>query len=376
MKRIRVTPRVDWEAKTAAQGLSYSRVDGRLYWDESVAYEFTAAEIEVLETATNALHQLCLQAGQTIIDRGWIDRLGLPAGAAPLIEHSWEADAPSLYGRFDLAYDGTRPPVMLEYNADTPTALVEAAVCQWFWLKDVFPDADQFNSIHERLIAAWKRHAPALPSSSVHLCAMRASLEDNQTILYLADTALNAGLSPLQMAVEDLGWDGQRFVDLDRNPISTLFKLYPWEWLLVDQFGANIPAAPTFWFEPAWKMMFSSKGILPILWELFPGHPNLLPAFFIAPGSLAGNYVRKPLLSREGRNVSIFQNGRPVAETEGPYDTGGYVYQARAETADFDGQRAVLGSWVIDHEAAGIGVREDKALISSNESRFVPHLMR
>jgi glutathionylspermidine synthase len=36
-----------------------------------------------------------------------------------------------LYGRFDLAYRGDGPPKLLEYNADTPTALFEAAVVQW-----------------------------------------------------------------------------------------------------------------------------------------------------------------------------------------------------------------------------------------------------
>ena len=50
---------------------------------------------------------------------------------------------------------------MLEYNADTPTWLVEAAGPQWFWMEERFPGADQWNSLHERLVAAWKRQAPA-----------------------------------------------------------------------------------------------------------------------------------------------------------------------------------------------------------------------
>ena len=55
-------------------------------------------------------------------------------------------------------YDGKAPPRLLEYNADTPTALLEASVAQWFWLQDCFPTADQFNSIHERLIDALMKY--------------------------------------------------------------------------------------------------------------------------------------------------------------------------------------------------------------------------
>lgn len=69
---------------------------------------------------------------------------------------SWNEEPPAIYGRFDLAYDGIHPPKLLEYNADTPTALLEASVVQWYWLQDVFPKDDQFNSIHEHLVAKWK----------------------------------------------------------------------------------------------------------------------------------------------------------------------------------------------------------------------------
>src|SRR6185503_15496508 len=156
MKRYRISPRVDWRPKAEKIGLTYHSHENGPYWDESAYYEFTTSEIEVLEKAAATLHQLCIEAAGAIIENSWWDRLGIPEAAIPVIKSSWERDDFSLYGRFDVAYDGTHPPKLLEYNADTPTALVEASVAQWFWLKDIDERGDQFNSIHERLIEAWK----------------------------------------------------------------------------------------------------------------------------------------------------------------------------------------------------------------------------
>jgi glutathionylspermidine synthase len=113
--------------------------------------------------------------------------------------------------------------------------------------------------------------------------------------------------------------------------------------------------------------------MLPLLWELFPGHPNLLPAFWEADPRLSGSYVRKPFFSREGCNVEVVAGGKTIAKTDGPYDDGPFVYQAIAPIADFGGQHPILGSWIIAGEASGMGVREDPSVISTNTSRFVPH---
>ena len=122
-------------------------------------------------------------------------------------------------------------------------------------------------------------------------------------------------------------------------------------------------------------MLLSNKGLLPILWELFPEHPNLLPAFETA-APLGGRYIRKPKLSREGNNVAWVEGGVVVEETGGDYGDEGHVYQAQAAMPDFEGHRPVFGVWVIDHEAAGLGIREDTRRITGNLSRFVPHFFQ
>ena len=122
MQRQTHPPRLNWQETVESQGLLYHTIDGEPYWDETASYRFDSAEIDLLEDATNDLQERCIAAAQHIIDKDLFSRLQIPPHAVPLIVDSWERDEPSLYGRFDLAYDGQSPPKLLEYNADTPTA--------------------------------------------------------------------------------------------------------------------------------------------------------------------------------------------------------------------------------------------------------------
>jgi len=370
MQRHGGNPRPDWRRKVEEIGLTYHSHDCGPYWDESACYQLTADEVATLESAANALHQLCIDAAEAVIEHAWWARLRIPDVAIPSLLRSWERDDFSVYGRFDLAFDGSTPPKLLEYNADTPTALVEASVAQWFWLQDTHPGADQLNSIHERLIEAWRRWA----GTTIYFSNIRAHPEDEQTVLYLRDTCEQAGVKTRPVFIEDIGWDQReaRFVDLDGQPIHRCFKLYPWEWLWHEEFGVHLAKDRVQFIEPTWKMLLSNKGLLPILWELFPDHPNLLPAYE-QPAPLGDRYVRKPRLSREGANVTWVEGGVVVEETGGDYGAEGHVYQALAALPDFDGQRPVCGVWMVDHEAAGLGIREDTRRITGNLSRFVPH---
>ena len=375
MKRHACQPRPDWREKVERVGLTFHSHDDGPYWDESACYELKASEVDELEKAANELHFRCMDAAEAVIKNNWWSRLGIGEAAIPVILQSWERDDFSLYGRFDFAFDGITPPKLLEYNADTPTALVEAAVAQWFWLEELHPQADQFNSIHERLIAAWKRFsgAPAL----IHFTCVKELAEDEMTILYLRDTCEQAGLRTKSVFIDDIGWHGREniFVDLDHERIQHAFKLYPWEWLWREEFSAHLGKNCLQFLEPAWKMLLSNKGLLPILWELFPGHPHLLPAYETAE-PLGNRYVRKPKLSREGSNVSWFENGVAVEENGGSYGEEGFVFQSLANLPNFAGNHPVFGVWVVDHAAAGLGIREDTRRITGNLSRFVPHFFQ
>lgn len=379
MKRIVTERRKDWEAAVEARGLKW-HTGTTPYWSEDAYYQFTTDEIEMIERATNELHARCLEAVQHVIDERRYAELQIPDHAIPLIEKTWKDEPPSVYGRFDLAYDGSAPPVMLEYNADTPTSLLEASVIQWDWLEAKFKGADQFNSIHERLVALWREMTPYLERSGplgplVHFASMD-DIEDGMTTAYLAETAVQAGLRAQLLSVSDIGWDpdAREFVGTNNERVDTLFKLYPWEWMIHEAFGEFIPKVKTTFIEPAWKMMLSNKGILAILWDLFPGHPNLRPAFLNEPNGMF-EYVKKPLLSREGANVTV-HTMKEHLESSGEYGAEGYVFQELVNIPQFDGMRPVLGSWVVGQEAAGMGIRESDGWVTGNTSRFVPHLFR
>jgi glutathionylspermidine synthase len=375
--RERSVPRFGFERIIESQGMAFHRtshpVDAkRAYWDESVHYVFEMAEVEVLEEVVEELHRMCLDVVEHVVSTGRYHVLGVPEWSWPLIEASWVRRDPHLYGRFDLRYDGRGPAKLLEYNADTPTTLVESSVVQWFWKEDVFPADDQWNSIHEALIARWSRIAP---EALTHFAwsADEESGEDAMTIAYIQETAEQAGVDCMAIAVEDIGWHPgiERFVDLDERPITTVCKLYPWEFLVADDFGRHVRQAG--WVEPMWKMVLSNKALLVLLWELFPGHPNLLPAYLNAPGPLE-SYIRKPLLGREGGNMRIVtpEDGL-VVEMPGEYGAEGFVFQEFRALPEFDGEHAVLGAWVVGDESVGLGIRETTGLITDDSSSFVPH---
>jgi glutathionylspermidine synthase len=375
MRRIDCTPRRDWQARVEALGLIWHTADGRPYWDESAAYSFTLAEIERIEAATAELYAMFLEAGQYVLDHDLLGDFGIPDFCHAMIRATWEGEPAALnFGRFDLGYDGTDLK-LFEFNCDTPTSLVEAAVIQWDWKEAVFPECDQFNSLHDRLVAKWRDIAP--PDARLHLAHVDDEAgEDSVTIAYLADTARSAGIATRSILMQDIGWDrvGRRFVDQDNLPIIALFHLYPWEWLVREPFAHELieSLATTLWIEPIWKMLWSNKAILPILWQLFPGHPLLLEA---SRTPLTGDHVRKPLLAREGANVTLVQGGAEVAATGGDYGAEGHVYQRLFTLPGRDDRRPVLGSWIVDGEPAGLGIREN-GLITGNTARFVPHIIQ
>ncbi len=370
MHRQSVRPRPSWQVTVESQGFHFHSPDGQVYWDESACYVFSRDEIEQIEKATYALNDMCLRAVEMVVTHNLLNDFGIPPAFTEWVRQSWKSDEHTIYGRFDLAYSPEHGPRLLEYNADTPTALLEAAVIQWFWLKDTHPGADQFNSIHERLIEIWKALQPKV-GGPIYFSALRDNVEDCMTVNYLRDTAMQAGVDAKFLAVEDIAWDSasRQFVVAKGAPIGTIFKLYPWEWMLREEFGRNLPVGGTRWLEPPWKMLLSNKAILPVLWRLFPNSPYLLRAEFEPFGD---SYVKKPMQGREGANVSVVEEGQLVMETEGPYD-GPFVYQEYCQLPQCEGNFAVLGSWIVNGYACGLGVREDVEPVTQNTSRFVPH---
>jgi glutathionylspermidine synthase len=396
MERIPLPERPDWKAKAEALGFRFHTMHGQPYWDETSAYAFTPDEIErEIEGPATELHALCLDAVDAIMgSEALLDRLGVPEAARDMVAASWAAREPSLYGRLDLAYGAGGPAKLLEYNADTPTALYETGSFQWLWLEDMIASGalpegtDQFNAVHEALAERFR--ALFAPGAHVHFASVAGVEEDFATVEYMAWIAKEAGLTPHYVAVGDIGVTGSgQFADAQSRVIGALFKLYPWEDMLRDDFAAAIPGAGCRILEPAWKATLSDKGLLPVLWRRNEGHPNLLPAFFAdeltggdpavdrARGAMARGHVLKPLFSREGASVTIVEGGVVTERSaDRSYDAHPMVAQAYAPLPAFDGARPVLGAWIVGDACVGLGVREDAGRITQDLSRFKPHVIR
>ena len=402
MQRIAQVPRPEWRRRLDAQGFRFHSInpDGEdvsaresrfAYWREDVAYRFTEAQVEQLYEASNALHAMCMDVAGDLVGRGNLGLLDIAPATQVLVEASWHRRDPHLYGRFDLAWNGSGPPKLLEYNADTPTSVIETAVAQWTWKLDVQPQADQFNSLHEALRDRLTEIGQRFARPQLHLACQFDSLEDVGNVEYLMDVALQAGWQATMLDLGDIGVlqagpdaPGQ-FADAQDQAIHACFKLYPWEWLVQEPLAAHLASSRTLWLEPAWKMLLSNKGLLPLLWARHAGHPNLLEAHASAAPFGTRRHVAKPLLSREGANIQVLEAGQPLLATDGAYGGQRRVYQAHAPLAAYaapetsfmhgplDQVHAVLGTWMVGDDCVGLCVREDITPITSNSAYFVPH---
>jgi glutathionylspermidine synthase len=381
MRRVKVDERANKALRLESRGLSFHAWDN--YWKETAAYEFTALQVGRIESATNELLHMLEEAGEYVLNNRLLGKLGIPPAFHEAVTASWRNEEPTLYGRFDFAFDGQGWPKMLEYNADTPTSLLESAVSQWDWLEDVKPHADQYNSLHDRLVAQWhtivtkRRPAGCLPRR-IHFASVSDNEEDWICVHYLMDTAVQAGFDVKHVFTEGLGFNHQTgyFVDEDDEQVDILFKLYPLEWMMREDFGVHLIGTHTQIVEPLWKAMFSTKAILPILWQLYPDHRLLLPAYFEHDTLPAGftSYARKPLFSREGANIALIEDGKDIAQGQDQdYGAEGHVLQSLITLKAHDGFFPVIGAWVVGDAAAGMCIREDTSRITTNMSHFVPH---
>ncbi len=382
MERIAIAERPDWRAKATEYGFNFHTLYGEPYWCEDACYRFTLQQIETLETVTAELHQMCLQVVEKVVSsEALLTRFRIPAHTWDFVRESWRSAQPSLYSRLDLAWDGISAPKLLENNADTPTSLYEAAFFQWIWLEDQLKaghlpaGSDQFNSLQEKLISRFTEFQRQRGINQLHFSCCRDSEEDRATVQYLQDCASEAGLPNDFLFIDDIGLGEKgQFTDLNDRVIGNLFKLYPWEFMLREVFSTKLADCGVRWLEPGWKCILSNKALLPLLWQMFPNHPNLLPAWFAEDTFTAPDkYVVKPLFSREGANIRIMEQGQEIARAEGPYGEEGMIVQQFHPLPKFGDSYTLIGSWLVNDQPAGIGIREDRQLITQDLSRFYPH---
>ncbi len=382
-----IKPRDSWQERLCELGFDFYEVsDSHPYWDESQFFQVTMDQVNEIDRVSEELHLLFIDAVKYVFDNDLLHLFGVPERHHELLKQSFLNDPSYLYGRFDFAWDGANPAKVLEYNSQTPTSLFEASVAAWDWMKQnvdkgLLPsDSDQFNLLDEQLITQFSylkvTKKPVTPV--LHFVCDEGSSEDRRTVTYLAACAEDAGWETVIIDVSDihLTVDNQ-FADHNKKVIQNLFSLYPYEFALFDEYADYIKDSGCKFIEPLWKVILSSKALLPILWKLNPNHPNLLACYFAGDenSKKLKRRVTKPIYSREGANISIEFEGEVIEGSDGFYGDEGYIHQEYAPLAKFNNGYCVIGSWLIGKVGCGISFRESNKLITNDVSRFVPHII-
>ncbi len=380
----------DVEPAVRALGWDWAVADACAHYVAREAVKLPEKEADALLDAASALYQLCVESIPDPIPDDLLHRLAIPENLWEAVRHSWDDDRHwHLYGRFDLALtpDG---PKLLEFNADTATSIPETAVVQWASLKaaGLSDDDRQANGLYEGLTAQLREWRERNPDLDPHLLLVHLpdSAEDETNCAVLAAAALDAGFTTAHVTAVDemtVAADGDDLgvwaaVETDQwQRFDFVFKLVPWEVLaeeepeLTADLTQLLLAREVVVANPAYALLFQSKGLLAWLWEQYPHHPLLLET---TVGPLEGHAVSKPLFGREGQNVAELEDGQVVDEVPGEYGQQRYITQRWAEMpSDPTGRRYQAGVFWAG-EGCAIGFRRAQGIIT-NLSEFVPHVL-
>ncbi len=433
MQGLHFQSRSNWREQAQVLGFNVALLENPAYWvealDKPFCLQFTLDEIKAIARASQEINELALAMVAHVCQAPNSDelmaKLRIPPAFRPAVRLSWQRHDRSLYGRLDLAVVGNRIK-LFELNFDTPTSLPETAVLQMAWYQALsegsksgkggknsfaiedasIEQSDQFNFIQENLLEAL---SPALwsadytgSSKGIHFAYYRHADEDAETVKYLYGCSQLAGLDSKLMVLNDLkcSADGAIY-DAEGLPVHTLFKLYPWEQIFKDEERLNQEGKSLFlplvlnnqtaFVEPLWKALLSSKACLALLWQMYPEHPLLLETYFEDDSAALqlrqSPHVRKPLFGREGANIEIVfpqessqdeKSGGEFSEDEfskDEYSKDGFIVQAYEPMPRFEDYNLLVGSWLVNNRAVGLGIRADRSKITGRRALFVPHFV-
>ena len=352
----------------------------------------TEKEAEDYHDAGNILYDMYVEAAQYVIDHNLFHDLGIPFNLVEQIKETWENDIHwHLYGRFDLAGGIDNKPIkLLEFNADTPTAVFETAVVQWAILQlNGLDESRQFNGLYEALLNNFKRLVTLQEDVSDFeeryegwkflFTSVRGNAEEENTVRLLQHIATEAGFETQFAYIDEITFSPDEGIEYNGERYELWFKLIPWEDIALEEpdlallLTQIIKNQKAIIFNPAYTLLFQSKGILAILWQLFPDHPLLLETSFEPLAS--GKQVQKPIYGREGESVRIIDDEGTVIEgEEGSYDNHKMIYQEYVELPQDAQGRYYQAGVFYAYEACALGYRRGGKILN-NMSKFVGHMI-
>ena len=359
--------------------------------DELVVISET--EAEAYYEATNTLYDMYIEAADYVIENNLFHEIGIPFNLVEAIKESWENDIHwHLYGRFDLAGGiGNKPIKLLEFNADTPTALFETAIIQWAMLKqNNLEEESQFNTLYESLVDNFKRLVTLEEDVSTFeesydgwnflFTSVKGNSEEENTVRLLQHIARDAGFNTEFAYIDDIEFSSEDGIFYNEKNYELWFKLIPWEDIALEEsdlamlLSNIIKNQKAIIFNPAYTLLFQSKGLLKILWDLYPNHPLLLETSFdVLKGQ---KQVKKPVFGREGGSISILdEDATSIEHIKGDYDNHKMVYQAYTELATDSKGLSYQAGVFYAYEACGLGFRKGGKILD-NMSKFVGHIVK
>ncbi len=350
----------------------------------------TQKEADAYYTATNEIYDMYVQAAEYVIENDLFFELGIPFNLVDMIKKSWDNDVHwHIYGRFDLAGGIDDIPIkLIEFNADTPTSLFETALLQWALLKENdLDDAQQFNNVYEAIKNNFKRLITLFDDIEnfdknydgwkILFSSVDGNEEEEVTTKLLQQMATDAGFNTHFEYLGNVEFDENGIYDAKGNKYEYFFKLYPWEDIATDEgelattLTSIMKNQKAIILNPAYTLLFQSKGMLKILSDMFPESPYILKCSYEPLEGI--KQVEKTVFGREGANTKIINaDGSIATQRDGAYGNYKKVYQEYVEfTSDAKGDKYQAGVFFA-YEACGLSFRKG-AEILDNMSKFVGH---
>ena len=352
----------------------------------------TADECTAYYEAANTIYEMYIEAAEHVIENDLFFDIGIPFNLVEAIKKSWEHDVHwHLYGRFDFSggIDG-KAIKLIEFNADTPTGLFETAILQWALLKsNGFDEAKQFNNVYEAISENFKRLVMLFedPADFVNhydgwkilFSSIEGNSEEEVTTRLLEKMAVDAGYETRFAFLDEVGFDDNGIYAAEEL-CEYWFKLFAWEDLATDepelviQLQTIVDNQKAIILNPAYTLLFQSKGMMKVLYELFPESPYLLETSFEPLKGKA--YVEKRMFGREGANTKIVnEDGSVMQELDGDYAHHKAIYQEYVEFAEDVNQQSYQAGVFFAYEACGLGFRRGGKILD-NMSKFVGHMIK
>ena len=369
----------------------HTDTDGTKYISDELV-QITQEEAEAYYEAGNELYDMFVECAQHVIDNDLFFEIGIPFNLVEMIKKSWENDVHwHIYGRFDMAggVDGKQIK-LIEFNADTPTSLFETTLLQWALLKENNMDEDkQFNNAYEAIKNNFKRLVTLdeevlsfddnYDGWKILFSSVEGDDEEEATTRLLQQIATDAGFNTSFEYLENVRFDEDGIFDAQDNNYEYWFKLFPWEDIATDEpelatVLTNIMQnQKAILLNPAYTLLFQSKGMLKILWDLYPNHPLLLKTSYEPLDTL---HVEKCVFGREGANTKIIdKDGTILEQTDGEYDNYKKVYQEYVDfPKDSQGSKYQAGVFFA-YESCALSFRKGGEIMD-NMSKFVGHVIQ